>query len=213
MASLGIPKEGRVGKYLGLPEHFGRRKKDLFTLIVDRIHQKAASMSTRQLSAVGGGELTMLKMVLSAMPSHSMMCFKLRKSLTKRIQSAYTRFWWDTSQEKKKMCWVSWETMALPKYAGGLGFRDIQTSNDALLAKISWRILKEPQSLLAQVLLGKYSQHTSFLDCSALANASHGWRSILAGRDLLKNGLSWAVGDGEKISVWNDPWLSSQTPT
>lgn len=55
MASLGIPKEGRVGKYLGLPEHFGRRKKDLFTLIVDRIHQKAASMSTRQLSAVGGG--------------------------------------------------------------------------------------------------------------------------------------------------------------
>lgn len=54
-ASLGISKEGRVGKYLGLPEHFGRRKKNLFTSIVDRIHQKAASMSTRQLSAGGGG--------------------------------------------------------------------------------------------------------------------------------------------------------------
>lgn len=36
---LGIANEGGVGKYLGLPEHFGRRKKDLFTSIVDRIRQ------------------------------------------------------------------------------------------------------------------------------------------------------------------------------
>lgn len=34
---LGIQREGGNGKYLGLPEHFGRRKKDLFTAIVDRI--------------------------------------------------------------------------------------------------------------------------------------------------------------------------------
>lgn len=34
---LDIEKEGGVGKYLGLPEHFGRRKKDLFASIVDRI--------------------------------------------------------------------------------------------------------------------------------------------------------------------------------
>ena len=206
-----IAMEGGIGKYLGLPEQFGRRKRDIFVSILDRIRQKSHSWTARFLS--GAGEQVMLKSVLSAMPCYAMSCFKLPNSLCMQIQSILTRFWWDSIPGKKKMCWVSWETMALPKYAGGLGFRDIQTSNDALLAKISWRILKEPQSLLAQVLLGKYSQHTSFLDCSALANASHGWRSILAGRDLLKNGLSWAVGDGEKISVWNDPWLSSQTPT
>lgn len=34
---LDISKEGGAGKYIGLPEHFGTRKKDLFSLIVDRI--------------------------------------------------------------------------------------------------------------------------------------------------------------------------------
>lgn len=66
-AVLGIDKEGGEGKYLGLPEHFGRRKKDLFTAIVDRIRQRAASWNTRFLSKAG--KLTMLKAVLTAIPT------------------------------------------------------------------------------------------------------------------------------------------------
>lgn len=90
-SKLGITKEGGLGKYLGLPEHFGRRKKDLFTSIVDRIRQKAVSWSTRRLSKAG--KLTMLKAVLSAIPTYSMSCFQLPVSLCKRIQSVLTRIW------------------------------------------------------------------------------------------------------------------------
>ena len=142
-----------------------------------------------------------------------MSCFKLPVSLCKQTQSLLTCFWWDANPEKKKMCWVSWDTLALPKYAGCLGFRDIETFNDSLLAKIGWRLIKEPQSLLAQVLLGKYSRNQSFLECTIPATASHGWRSILAGREILLKGLSWAVGDGESIRVWDDPWLSFVSPS
>ena len=101
-ASLGISKEGGVGKYLGLPEYFGRRKKDMFTSIVDRVQQKAASWRAKHLSAAG--KLVMLKSVLSAVPSHSMTCFKLPKSLTNRIRSALTRYWWDSNPDTKKIC-------------------------------------------------------------------------------------------------------------
>lgn len=80
---LQIHKEGGVGKYLGLPEHFGRKKKDMFASIVDRIKQKAKSWSTKFLSSAG--KMVMLKGVLSAVPSHSMSCFKLPLSLCKRI--------------------------------------------------------------------------------------------------------------------------------
>lgn len=42
---LGITKEGSQGKYLGLPESFGRKKKDLFNSVVDRIRQRSLSWS------------------------------------------------------------------------------------------------------------------------------------------------------------------------
>ena len=37
---------------------------------------------------------------------------------------------------------------------------------------------------------------------------SHGWRRILIGRDLLKENMGWAVGNGESIIAWNDDWLN-----
>lgn len=81
---LGIEKEGGVGKYLGLPELFTRRKRDLFSSIVDRIKLRAASCSTRRLSPAG--KLTMLKSVLSAIPTYTMSCFPLPIRLCKHIQ-------------------------------------------------------------------------------------------------------------------------------
>ncbi|XP_056856111.1 uncharacterized mitochondrial protein AtMg00310-like [Raphanus sativus] len=129
------------------------------------------------------------------MPCYAMSCFKIPLSLCKQIQSVLTRFWWDANPEKRKMCWVAWDTLILPKHAGGLGFRDIETFNDALLEKIGWRLLKDPTSLVARVLLGKYAWNSSFMDCKSPAVASHGWRSILVGRELLRKGLGWIVGN------------------
>ncbi|XP_018487967.1 uncharacterized protein LOC108858552 [Raphanus sativus] len=203
---LGIVKEGGSGKYLGLPEHFGRRKKDMFTAILDKIRQRAASFSTSFLSKAG--KLTMLKSVLTVIPTFSMSCFELPVSLCKHIQSMLIRFWWDQPNGKKKMAWVSWDKMTKPKAYGGLGFRDIQVFNQALLAKQAWRILTKPDSLLARVLLGKYCHSTSFLEVQQPYVCSHGWRSILKGRDLLKGNLGKAIGNGETTKLWKDSWIS-----
>ncbi|WZZ92349.1 hypothetical protein YC2023_120928 [Brassica napus] len=205
-----ISNEGGLGKYLGLPEHFGRKKRDIFAALVDRIRQKSHSWTTRFLS--GAGKMVLLKSVLAAMPSYSMSCFKLPNSLVKQLQSILTRFWWDLSPGIKKMCWVAWDKLTYPKSAGGLGFREIAQFNDALLAKISWRVLKNPTSLLAQILLGKYCNRSAFLETPGSSGMSHGWRGILIGRDLLLKGLGWALGSGDSVGIWNEPWLSTATP-
>ncbi|XP_018458886.1 uncharacterized mitochondrial protein AtMg00310-like [Raphanus sativus] len=157
--------------------------------------------------------MVLLKSVLAAMPTYSMSCFKLPQSLVKQLQSVLTRFWWDLSPEIRKMCWVLWEKLSMPKNAGGLGFREIAQFNGALLAKLSWRILKNPNSLLALTLLGKYCHSTSFLEANTPNGASHGWRRILIGRDLLLQGVGWALGSGNSVNVWCEPWLSTDTPT
>ncbi|XP_010445339.1 PREDICTED: uncharacterized protein LOC104727990 [Camelina sativa] len=207
---LGINKTGGQGKYLGLPELFGRKKKDLFTMIVDRIKQRALSWSSKFLSSTG--KLTLLKSVLGAMPSYTMSCFKLPNSLCSRIQSALTRFWWDEKPDKRKMCWIAWDKMTKSFKDSGLGFRDLQCYNDALLAKISWRILTQPSCLLAKVLTGKYYKTTSFLESPVPNHASHGWRSICLGRELLKTDLSKLLGTGEATPIWGTPWLSLDQP-
>lgn len=207
---LGIEKEGGVRKYLGLPEHFGRKKRDLFTSIVERIRRRANSWSSRRLTKAG--QLVMLKSVLSAIPTYAMTCFPLPISVCKRIQSALTRFWWDACEGKKKMCWVSWDRITKPKVLGRLGVRDIQLFNTALLAEQAWHIVTKPEGLLARVLLGKYCKAAPFLTVQPTKDCSHGWRSIVAGRDLLKLKLGAVIGNGETIRVWKNQWLSTDTP-
>ncbi|CAA7029794.1 unnamed protein product [Microthlaspi erraticum] len=141
-----------------------------------------------------------------------MLCFKIPVSLCKRIQSALTRFWWDQTPDVQKMSWSSWTKMTKPKSSGGLGFRDIQSFNDELLAKLSWRILKNPTCLLARVLKGKYCNDYNFLDVPTSTSSSHGWRGVLIGRDLLVEQLGKAIGDGQTTSLWNDSWLSHTSP-
>ena len=203
---LEIDKEGGIRKYLGLPENFGRKKTDLFAEIVTKIKIKSVSWSTKFLSKAG--KMVMLKSVLSSMPTHSMSCFKLPQTMCDMIQTVLTRFWWDNEPEKRKMSWVAWKKMARPKKKGGLGFKDLTAFNDSLLAKISWRILKSHSCLLARCLLGKYCHASSFLSCKVATSASHGWRGILIGRDLLLKQTGWIVGSGTSINAWNDPWLS-----
>ncbi|KAF3522940.1 hypothetical protein F2Q69_00045974 [Brassica cretica] len=49
-------------------------------------------------------------------------------------------------------------------------------------------------------------------EVEAPKTASHGWRGILAGRNLLVTNLSKAIGDGETTRIWKDPWLSTLSP-
>lgn len=171
----------------------------MFTSVVDRVKQRAVSWSTRLLSKAG--KMTMVKSVPTAIPTYTMSCFLIPVSLCKRIQSALTRFWWDGNDEKKKLCYVSWTDLSQPKAVGGLGFREIQVFNHALLAKIAWRLITSPNCLLARVLKGKYCHRGSFLDIEASASCSHGWRGIIQGRNLLRENLGKVIGNGVNTKI------------
>ncbi|CAL1394015.1 unnamed protein product [Linum trigynum] len=80
-----------------------------------------------------------------------------------------------------------------------------------MLAKQVWRMLRQPDSLLARRYKDKYFPSTSLLHARAGYRASWAWQGILAGRDLLIRGLRWQVGTGSSILVSDDNWLPTST--
>ena len=105
------------------------------------------------------------------------------------------------------MAWMSWKKMCTMKEKGEMGFRDLKAFNLALLAKQGWRILTNQNSLVHRIFKAKYFAKNTFLEAELGRRPSYSWRSIMAAREIVGRGSRWAVGNGEKVSIWNDRWL------
>lgn len=54
----------------------------------------------------------------------------------------------------------------------------------------------------------KYFPQCEFLDAQIGNNPSYIWRSILAGQQVLKSGVTRTIGNGRDTKIWGWPWLS-----
>lgn len=90
------------------------------------------------------------------------------------------------------------------KSKGGMGFKDLRAFNLALLANQGWRIIMNPESLLAQVYKARYFPNGSFLNATLGTRPWATWRSIWTARTYLERGLRYRVGNGNRISIWAD---------
>uniref|UniRef100_A0A453GQH1 Uncharacterized protein n=1 Tax=Aegilops tauschii subsp. strangulata TaxID=200361 RepID=A0A453GQH1_AEGTS len=84
---------------------------------------------------------------------------------------------------ERKVHWISWDKMCESQKEGGLGFRDPEAFNQALLAKQAWRLYQRPSSLCARVLKARYYPHCSILNATSPTAGSFTFRSIIHGRE------------------------------
>ena len=117
-----------------------------------------------------------------------MSVFRLPKGLCDDIQKSIAKFWWGSREDRYGIHWSRWDKMSQVKSRGGLGFRDLTSFNQALVAKQAWRLLQLPNSLLARVLQAKYYKHSLFLNTTVGSNLSFIWKSILWGRQVIEKG-------------------------
>ncbi|KAK3230420.1 hypothetical protein Dsin_002301 [Dipteronia sinensis] len=196
-------------RYLGLPSFAGRNKKVLFTSIKDQIWDKIKGWRDKLLS-VGGKEI-LVKAVVQSIPTYVMSLFQLPKGLISEIHKMCARFWWRSSDTRRKIHWCSWQRMCAGKTDGGLGFRDLLVFNRALLAKQGWRLINNPDSLAARILKSCYFPDTSFLQAEVCRSGSMVWKGILWGRGILEGGSRWRIGDGSEVRIYHDRWLPRPT--
>ena len=128
-----------------------------------------------------GGKEVLIKAIIQSIPVYAMSVFKLPKQILKGIISVMYQFWWGDEDQLKHMHWFAWWMMCIPKKQGGMGFRDLESFNLAMLSKQCWRPLSEPDSMCAQVLRAKYYPSGDLLHCYLKKGSSYTWQSIWYG--------------------------------
>ena len=155
------------------------------------------------------GKEILLKSVAQAILSYAILVFKLPKGIYRTITHELAGFWWGDGEEKKNMHWFAWWKVCVPKKKGDLGFRDLHSSNLAMLAKQYWRLIQNPDSLCARVLSAKYYPDGNILQAGLKNGSSFSWQSIVAGIQTFQRGCIWRVGTGAHIDIWRDPCILS----
>ena len=74
---------------------------------------------------------------------------------------------WGGNHHHKRLSWVKWDVVCLPKSEGGLGIKDLSKFNAALRGRWIWDLASNHNQLWGRVLISKYG----------------GWSDLQWGRD------------------------------
>lgn len=88
-----------------------------------------------------------------------------------------------------------------------MSFRDLTTFNKALLVKQLWRMVINPDHLVAKVFKARYFKHTNIMNATLGTKPSYIWCSLLWSRYILQEGICWKVKNGEHINARRDIWI------
>lgn len=131
----------------------------------------------------------------------------LLKKVLHKLTQIIRNFWWGHLRDKRKMHHLKWEWSNIPKEKEGLGLKNLQDLNSALLAKLSWRFLHEHGILWVRIMKSKYLREGSFWVAKKTTTFSPTWEAMMDSRQDLKTGCLWMVGNGQSISNYKDPWI------
>jgi hypothetical protein len=104
------------------------------------VHHIIEGWKAKSLSQTG--RLTLVKAVAAALPSYAMSTFLLLKSICNKLDQMFKNFWWGFPLSKaKNRSLKSWDSLCVPKAAGGLVLRKMKDVNLALISKLGWKLV------------------------------------------------------------------------
>ncbi|GMI89291.1 hypothetical protein HRI_002598400 [Hibiscus trionum] len=209
---LHCKSEKLPSSYLGLPLGNLKNFAAIWDPIVEKFKSKFAGWKTKLLSF--GGRITLIKSVLSSLPLYFISLFPMPNSVSLKLSKLIVNFLWG-SLEKRSIHWIKWETLCLPKEAGGLGLMDFDNMSEALRSKWLWRYGSEPNALWRKFVAALYEQDSSSMLPENLktTNKSWVWRGIirpLTNKDsVFSRNIHFSVGNGKRIKFWSETWIGN----
>jgi len=102
--------------------------------------------------------VTFINSVLTAIPIYFFSFFRVPSKVIVKLEAIQRKFLWGGAHEHRKIAWVDWKTICLPKDKGGLGIKDLRTFNAALLGKWRWELFHKQKVPWAKMIDSKYGR-------------------------------------------------------
>lgn len=134
--------------YLGIPIGTNPRWSKTWDPIIVKCEKRLNKWRQRYLSF--GGRVTLIKSILNSIPIFYFSFFRVPKKVVLKLEGLQRRFLWGGNAEHKKIPWISWETICLPKERGGLGVRELIKFNCALLGTWRWNLFHHEGKLCGE---------------------------------------------------------------
>lgn len=122
--------------YLGLRVRNKMKSVEAWSGVLDKFTSRLSSWKTQNISV--GGRLTLLKSVLGSLPLYLFSLFHVPVKILNDLEALRRRFFWGFQEGEKKINWIKWDTILLPKSKGGLGVGSLKAKNYGLLGKWVW---------------------------------------------------------------------------
>jgi hypothetical protein len=140
----------------------GKDRTTAYNFVLDKFKYKLSTSKADKLSHAA--RLTLIKSVFSSIPVYYMSNILFIKKFIAKLTAIIRSFWWTGVREEtnsKALCLRAWKDICTPKDEGGLGIRNIQAMNQALILMAAWRIADQLNELLHAVLKAKYFPDSS----------------------------------------------------
>ena len=180
MARIFCCKKGEFPlKYLGVPLHRSKLRREDIQPIVDKVIKRIAGWKGKLLSYRGTGEgLVLLKSCLASIPIYMLSIIKFSNWAIEMINSQMAHFFWDNSEERHKYHLARWPMIAQKKSLGGLWVPDLRTLNMCLLASWIQRYHLHNDVLWSKIITMKYRTENPNVFCCSDRNASPFWKGV-----------------------------------
>ncbi|VFQ69372.1 unnamed protein product [Cuscuta campestris] len=130
-------------KYLGLPLTSQRASERDFAPLIETVDDNIRRWNTKTLTIAGRAKL--IRSVIQGIQGFWLQAFPIHKSVLNRITSICRTFLWGNKFYK-----VAWDDICKPKEEGGLGLRNSEVWNQAVMAKNLWNIALRKETLWVQ---------------------------------------------------------------
>uniref|UniRef100_A0A251TXQ6 Putative RNA-directed DNA polymerase, eukaryota, Reverse transcriptase zinc-binding domain protein n=1 Tax=Helianthus annuus TaxID=4232 RepID=A0A251TXQ6_HELAN len=216
MASLLRCKAGVFPfKHLGLQVGANMNLVKNWRPVFDVFKKRLSAWKAKTLSF--GGRITLIKSVLSSLPTYFFSLFKAPVQVINHLERLRRDFLWGASPEQKKIIWVAWNNVLVPKDYGGVGIGSLWEANVSMLAKWWWRFKAEPNGLWRKVIWSFHHTARSWNFIPVSLSISGPWKQVVKIQDeLSKEGINLRslfkgmVGHGRDIQFWTACWFGEE---